>query len=93
MLKHLFDSTQSNHFCCFVFHSCCLVAGVPKQASDLGVGAVAAHGPRHGHREHPALRWLQPTEHYTGRESHMHKNIHTFSLSYMKLTYFSLNEV
>lgn len=46
-----------------------LLAGVPEQAPDLGVGTVAAHWPGHGHREHPALCRLQQTEHNTGRES------------------------
>lgn len=34
-------------------------AGIPEQASELGVRTVAAHWPCHGHREHPALRRLQ----------------------------------
>ncbi|CAB1438862.1 unnamed protein product, partial [Pleuronectes platessa] len=38
--------------------------GVPEQASELGVGAVAAHWARHGHREHSALCRLQQTEHH-----------------------------
>lgn len=49
----------------------CLLAGVPEQAPDLGVGTVAAHWPGHGHREHPALCRLQQTEHNTRRESHV----------------------
>lgn len=48
-----------------------VAAGVPEQAPDLGLGTVAAHWPGHGHREHPALCWLQQTEHNTRRESRM----------------------
>lgn len=40
--------------------------GIPEQTSELGVGSVSAHGSRHGHREHPALRWIQPAEHQLG---------------------------
>lgn len=56
---------------------CCLfstlpdlpAAGIPEQASDLGVRPVPAHWPRHGHGEHLALRRLQQAEHNTRRES------------------------
>lgn len=47
-------------------------AGVPEQASELGVRTVPAYWPRHGHREHTALCWLQQTEYYTWRKSQTH---------------------
>lgn len=52
-------------------------AGVPEQASELGVRTVPAYWPRHGHREHTALCWLQQTEYYTRRKSQTHVGIHT----------------
>lgn len=61
----------------FIFIVGICFAGVPEQASDLGVGPVPAHGAGHGHREHPALRWLQQTEHYAGRESQLHTDTFT----------------
>ncbi len=56
-------SITTSHLCVV---SC---AGVPEQASELGVRTVPAHWPGHGHREHTALRRLQQTEYYTRRES------------------------
>lgn len=50
--------------CCVVFS-----AGVPEQASELGVGSLAAHRPRHGNGEHPALCRLQQAEHHAGGAS------------------------
>ena len=40
-------------------------SGVPEQTPELGFRSLPAHGPGHGHREHPPLRWLQQTEHHT----------------------------
>ncbi len=40
--------------------------GIPEQASELGVGSVSAHRSGYGHWEHPALCWIQPSEHQSG---------------------------
>lgn len=40
------------------------VSGIPEQTPELGVGAVAAHGAGHGHREHPSVCQLQQAEHH-----------------------------
>ena len=40
------------------------ISGIPEQTPELGVGAVAAHGAGHGHREHPSVCQLQQAEHH-----------------------------
>lgn len=66
------------------------LAGVPEQASDLGVGAVTAHWPRDGHREHTSLCRLQQTEYHTRRESHTHTCMHAQVLQVSQVSYMSI---